>query len=249
MNDVLTFFNNNKDAIASIGVLSTAFIGLITLFISKRNNKMIRTNININNKIERLNRIQSLISEYVGQAKINLICDFTTESTRDEQNLMRISTEIKLNLLNDSQSEEIIELLDDINSTYDDAVQLCCLGDELKKECKGKDEVLRIIKNPLSINLMVRFANYKGINVKNKEYYYSKFDELYGLLKSKGYSNKDFFDYLYERPSELLTKNNYLINNLVYISSRYIDTNRKLLICEIEGNYIKKIFLKIFREH
>jgi hypothetical protein len=131
--NTLEFFEGNKDAFTSIGILLTIFISLISLYFSIRNNKAVHyVNAITKSRIEWVQNLRGKVAEFISNTNIYYNVYYNDDIEKLGEHLSKCQkacSEIRF-LLNccDDRDKEIVGIVDAIMENYAeycDSTRIC----------------------------------------------------------------------------------------------------------------------------
>lgn len=136
---IINYFNLNKDAFTSIGILVTFFVSSISLYFSVRNNKAVHyVNSVTKSRLEWIQRLRNTVAEFIANTNIYNNAYYKNDYEKTGIHLSKcqqLCSEIKL-LLNycDEEDKKIIDLVEKILELYR---QYCDLVHNVKVDEEG----------------------------------------------------------------------------------------------------------------
>lgn len=234
----LNFLNTYHNAFTSIGIILTFLISLVTLFFTKSNSKYVHyVNTVIKNRIDVLDKLQELVSQYVAKVKVNLysaVNEFTSTSYLEK--ILSLSEEIKLMLSMDNNT--IIKQIDTINQKFDILINsFHCIdtcGEDLFSHRLNED----VCTNPFFIKHILYCAKEKGLTIKETSQYVGNIDEVVDLFTELNQTPEDVEMFLHDLmgcPENMVLEINNTIDALMKNVSEYCKSVRKEIEFEVSG--------------
>lgn len=177
MEDLLKFFSDNKDALLAIGVILTFLASIMSLYFSVRNNKAVHyVNAITKSRIEWIQKVRELISDFVAIASVNeghVFIHGDKEINEFNNKLYRYTTEIKL-LLNysgklDKRIIKSIETIANLSREFYVYLYLCEEIGDSDLSIQEKDEI--VSNSELGKRFLCHFIKSCGYTIEKSEQY------------------------------------------------------------------------------
>lgn len=241
MENLLNFFNSNKDAFTSLGIIATFLVGAITLIVTYGNNKNTHYIDTITkNRVDWIYKLRGLIAEFVSVSKLNY--STSIEVFRNDGNykkMLMLSTEIKL-MLNfyGKYDQDIIGLLDEIISDYKKLSGLYFMleehGDKLHNHVVDED----VLVDYNFIDYLIECAEKKNLDILDRQEYINDVGnvaDLYVKINPNKETNEAFLEHLSTEPEERVRTINSKIDKLIKIMQPYFKSEWNRVKVEASG--------------
>lgn len=218
---ILNYFNSNEKAFTAIGIILTLLLSAITLIFTVRNNKAIHyINTITKSRVEWINKLRNLSSQYISLAKVNLYSPVSSlESNERYEELIQLSLEIRLMLnFNDGFDKEIIAQTEKINELYENLLTSYFCINECGEMLFNHEMDEEVVTNPSFIKYLYNYAISHNIKVKPFDLYIGNAEavvDLYLEINTTAQSNDEFLNELMNSPEKLLLKLNCEIEEFV----------------------------------
>ena len=238
MQTIIEFFNDNYNAFTSIGVILTFMVAIATLFSTRKNNKLMTLiNITTQSKINNMERLQLLVSQYVSIARVNFYSSVKSlNSNTYFQKMLELSTEIRVLLGTGDGTEELTKIINKINQSYEtlintyNCIESC--GEKLFSHSIDED----ICANPFFIKHLFACAKEKGVPLEPAEKYVGNIDKVVDLFIEINKSPDDvdlFLEQLIGKPEHLILHLNNDLDQFNLLIIKYIEGVRQSLESKI----------------
>lgn len=234
MQAIIDYLNHNHNAFTSIGVILTFLVAITTLAVTRKNNKLITfAGIVAKNKIDAMERLQLLVSQYVSIAKVNFYS--STKSLNDNtyfQKMLELSTEIRLLLGASDATKELTSIIGNINQSYETLIYTySCIescGEKLFSHVLDES----ICTNPFFIKYLFVCAKEKQIHIEPAEKYVGNIERVIDLFREINQSPNDvdlFLEQLIGKPEHLILQLNNDLDQFVLAIIKYIECAKQNL--------------------